>query len=47
MNTYLTELIESVKRDINQEHKRVDHITFHTKKRSTDQRHFEAPGAAP
>jgi hypothetical protein len=33
MSTYLNELIESVKREINQEHKRVDHITFHTKKR--------------
>ena len=32
MSTYLNELIESVKREINQEHKRVDHITFHTKK---------------
>jgi hypothetical protein len=35
MSIYLNELIESVKREINQEHKRVDHITFHTKRRET------------
>jgi hypothetical protein len=35
MSTYLNELIERVKREINQERKRVDHITFHTKRRET------------
>ena len=35
MSTYLDKLIESVKQEINQEHKRVAHITFHTKKKET------------
>jgi hypothetical protein len=35
MSTYLDELIERVKREINQERKRVDHITSHTKRRET------------
>ena len=32
MSTYLDKLIESVKVDIDREHERVDHITFHSKK---------------
>ena len=32
MSTYLDKLIESVKVDLDREHERVDHITFHTKK---------------
>jgi len=48
MSIYLNELIESVTREINQEHKRVDHHHIpHKKKRNTGQRHFEAPGVAP
>jgi len=35
MGTNLDKLIESVEQEINQEHKRVAHITFHTKKRET------------
>jgi hypothetical protein len=35
MSTYLDKLIESVEQEINQEHKRVAHITFHTKKKET------------
>ena len=32
MSTYLDKLIESVKVDIDREHERIDHFTFHTKK---------------
>ena len=35
MTTSLDKLIESVKQEINQEHKRVAHITFHTKRKET------------
>ena len=35
MTTSLDKLIESVKQEINHEHKRVAHITFHTKKKET------------
>jgi hypothetical protein len=33
MSTNLDKLIESVEQEINQEHKRVAQITFHTKKK--------------
>ena len=32
MSTYLDKLIESVKVDIDREHERIDHFTFHSKK---------------